>query len=363
MKIAQIAPLFESVPPKFYGGTERVVSYLTEDLVRRGHEVTLFASGDSITSAELVAGCDQALRLHPTIQYALPYQLMALDQVMQRADEFDVLHFHIDLLHFPFIRYLDQPTVTTLHGRIDGPDLVNFFNAHSGVQLVAISEDQGSTLPATSLAGVVYNGLPEDLLPFKYREPGNYLAFLGRISPDKGPERAIEIAARSGLQLKIAAKVDPADRSYWEQEIEPLLRTHSNVEYVGEIDERQKAEFLGQALGLIFPIKWREPFGLVLIEAMACGCPVVAWPEGAVAEVIEEGVSGQIVNSIEAAVAAVGTLSRFDRAQVRRAFERRFTAERMADGYLEIYRGLLKGQRRHLRPAATAGNPDIGAVA
>ena len=362
MKIAQIAPLFESVPPKFYGGTERVVSFLTEELVRRGHEVTLFASGDSVTSAKLVPGCDQAFRLNQNIQWHLPYQLMALDQVMRRADEFDVLHFHIDLLHFPFVRNFRERTVTTLHGRVDGPDVTTFFEAYAGTPLVAISEDQSATLPASSLAGVVYNGLPKNLLPFRHREPGDYLAFLGRISPDKGPERAIEIAARTGLPLKIAAKVDPADRTYWEQVVEPLVRAHSNVEYIGEVNEQEKARFLGEALGLIFPIHWREPFGLVMIEAMACGTPVVAWREGAVPEVIEEGISGHVVQSIDAAVAAVENLASFDRAAVRKAFEQRFTAEHMAEGYLDVYRRLLNGKER--QPKHTGpGKPDMRVVA
>jgi len=362
MKIAQVAPLYESVPPKLYGGTERVVSYLTEELVRRGHEVTLFASGDSVTSAELVSGCDQSLRLNQTIQYALPYQLIALDQVMQRADEFDVLHFHIELLHFPFIRSLSQRTVTTLHGRVDGADVMHFFETFAGTPLVAISEDQGTALPASSLAGIVYNGLPRNLLPFKHRQPGSYLAFLGRVSPDKGPERAIEIAVRTGLPLRIAAKVDPADRTYWEQVIEPLVRAHANIEYIGEVNEQQKAKFLGEALGLLFPIHWREPFGLVMIEAMACGTPVIAWPEGAVPEVIEEGISGHVVDSIDAAVAAVKTLHRFDRTVVRRAFERRFTAEHMAEGYLEIYRRLLNAKERQPQPTSKGGS-DVRVVA
>jgi glycosyltransferase involved in cell wall biosynthesis len=363
MKIAQIAPLYESVPPKFYGGTERVVSFLTEELVRRGHEVTLFASGDSETSAELVAGCEQSFRLNQTIQWTMPYQLIALDQVMQRADEFDVLHFHIDLLHFPFIRSIRNRTVTTLHGRVDGADVTRFFEAFAGTPLVAISEDQGSTLPASSLAGVVHNGLPKDLLPFRRREPGSYLAFLGRISPDKGPERAIEIATRAGLPLKIAAKVDPADRDYWERIVEPLLRAHPNVEYIGEVNERQKAQFLGDALGLIFPIHWREPFGLVMIEAMACGTPVVAWREGAVPEVIEEGISGHVVDSVDAAVAAVGNLPSFDRSVVRQAFERRFTAERMAEGYLEVYRRLLNARDHQPQQPGKGGKPDMRVVA
>lgn len=362
MKIAQIAPLFESVPPKLYGGTERVVSFLTEELVRRGHQVTLFASGDSVTSAELVAGCDQAFRLNKTIRYALPHQLIALDQVMQRADEFDILHFHIELMHFPHVRNFRHRTVTTLHGPVDQPDLKIFFDAFAGTPLVAISADQSADLPGHSLAGVVYNGLPKDLLPFKYPRPGGYLAFLGRISPDKGPERAIEIAAKAGLPLKIAAKIDAADQQYWDQVIEPMVRAHPNVEYVGEVTEAQKAEFLGQALGLIFPILWREPFGLVMIEAMACGTPVVAWRHGAVPEVVEEGISGHVVDNIDDAVAAVRRLAGFDRAVVRRAFERRFTAAHMAEGYLEIYRRLLNAEE-HQPPKASKSGPDMRVVA
>lgn len=362
MKIAQVAPLYESVPPKFYGGTERVVSFLTEELVRRGHEVTLFASGDSVTSAELVSCCDQALRLNEAVQWGLPYELVELDQVLRRADEFDVLHFHTDILHFPLIQSFRERTVTTLHGRVDGPDVTNFFNAFAGTPLVAISEDQSSTLPAASLAGVVHNGLPKDLLPFRHQEPGKYLAFLGRISPDKGPERAIEIATRAGLPLKIAAKVDPADRTYWREVVEPIVRAHPNVEYIGEVTEQQKAEFLGEALGLIFPIHWREPFGLVMIESMACGTPVVAWRQGAVPEVVEEGVSGHVVDSVDAAVEAVENLTSFNRSAVRDCFERRFTAEQMAEGYLEIYRRLVNAAERP--PQQTnSGKPDMRVVA
>lgn len=340
MKIAQIAPLAESVPPRLYGGTERIVSNLTEELVRQGHDVTLFASGDSLTSARLVACSDVALRLNPAVKDHLPHQVRMLEEVRQRADEFDVLHFHIDLLHFPLIRTFADRTVTTLHGRLDLPDLPPLYREFADIPLVSISNDQRRPMPPVNWAGTVYHGLPRDLLPFTEKPKGGYLAFLGRISPEKRPDRAIEIAATAGMPLKIAAKVDNADRAYWDGVIEPMVRRHPNVEFIGEINERQKADFLGNAAALLFPIDWPEPFGLVMIEAMACGTPILAFRCGSVPEVIDEGVSGVLVDSMEEATVKLGRVLGLDRRKVRAAFERRFTAERMARDYLDIYRRL-----------------------
>ncbi len=341
MRIAQIAPLAESCPPRFYGGTERIVSYLTEELVAQGHDVTLFASGDSKTLAELVACSEVALRLNPSVRYAAPHDMVLLEHVRRRASEFDVLHFHVDLIHFPLIQTFADRTVTTLHGRLDLSDLVPFYSTFPKIPLSSISYDQRLPMPATAnWAGNVYHGLPKDLLSFSPNPTGNYLAFLGRISPEKRPDRAIEIATRAGLPLKIAAKIDKLDRHYWEYLIEPMVKANPLVEYVGEINESEKAEFLGNALGLLFPIDWPEPFGLVMIEAMACGTPVVAFQRGSVLEVIEDGKSGFVVSSVEEAIRAVARLKTLDRATVRACFESRFTVERMAKDYLEVYRNL-----------------------
>jgi len=344
MKIAQIAPLMERCPPRLYGGTERVVAYLTDELVRRGHQVTLFASGDSVTSASLVPCCDQALRLNPDVRDPVPYHVMMLDQVRRLANEFDILHFHIDILHFPLIRDIADRTLTTLHGRLDLPDLKPFYTAFAQFPLVSISDHQRKPMPPVNWVGTVYHGLPSDLLPFR-PNPEGYLAFLGRISPEKRPDRAIQIAAAAGLPLKIAAKVDKADQAYWEQVIGPMVAEHPNVEFIGEINEHEKAEFLGNASALLFPIDWPEPFGLVMIEAMACGTPVVAFRSGSVPEIIEDGVSGFIVESMEEAVAAVARIDQLPRAQVRECFERRFTVERMAENYVSIYRRLVESRR------------------
>ncbi|TIM31284.1 MAG: glycosyltransferase family 4 protein [Mesorhizobium sp.] len=339
MKIAQIAPLTEAVPPRTYGGTERIVSYLTEELVRQGHDVTLFASGDSRTSAELVPCCDIALRLNPRVRHDIPHHVMMLEQVRRRADEFDVLHFHIDIFHFPVVRDFAERTVTTLHGRLDLPDLAQLYSMFDDIPLVSISYDQRWPMPPVRWAGTVYHGLPRDLLPFRPKASG-YLAFLGRISPEKGPETAIEIAARSGMPLKIAAKIDKVDQSYWKETVEPQVLRNSNVEFIGEIDERRKADFLGNAAALLFPIDWPEPFGLVTIEAMACGTPVIAFRRGAVPEVIDDGVSGLIVDTADGAVDAVRRINGLDRAQVRRTFEERYTVERMCRDYVAIYGSL-----------------------
>ena len=340
MKIAQIAPLFERVPPRLYGGTERIVSYLAEELVSRGHKVTLFASGDSLTRAELVPCCEQALRLDDAVRDALPYQIIQMEKVRQRADEFDVLHFHTDLLHFPTVRDFGQRTVTTLHGRLDLPDLMPFYSEFRDLPLVSISQAQRWPMPEVNWVGNVPHGLPRDLLPFQPFAKGDYLAFLGRISPEKRPDWAIEIARRAGVKLKIAAKIDRADQTYWEETIRPMIEANPNIEFVGEIDDRQKASFLGEARALLFPIDWPEPFGLVMIEAMACGTPVIAFRCGSVPEVVEHGVSGLIVANVDDAVEAVGHLKHLNRLLVRRAFERRFTVQAMAQGYLRIYCGL-----------------------
>jgi glycosyltransferase involved in cell wall biosynthesis len=349
MKIAQIAPLAESVPPKLYGGTERIVSYLTEELVAQGHDVTLFASGDSTTDARLVSCSDVALRLNSAVQDQLPHQVVMLEEVRQRAHEFDVLHFHIDILHFPLIRDFADRTLTTLHGRLDLPDLQPFYRAFSEIPLVSISNDQRRPMPPVNWSGTVYHGLPTDLLPFKQEPRGEYLAFLGRISPEKRPDRAIEIASKAGLPLKIAAKVDDADRAYWDRVIAPLVSSHPNVEFIGEINEHQKADFLGNAKALLFPIDWPEPFGLVMIEAMACGTPVVAFRCGSVPEVIDEGASGLIVESVDEAVEKIDQVLQLDRRKVRATFEKRFTALRMARDYLDIYRQ-LPGTRTKVAP-------------
>jgi glycosyltransferase involved in cell wall biosynthesis len=371
MRIAQIAPLNESVPPKLYGGTERVVSYLTEELVRQGHDVTLFASGDSKTSARLMRCCDVALRLNPRVRDGLPYHVIMLEEVRQQADEFDVLHFHIDFLHAPLVRAFADRTVTTHHGRLDLPDIAPFYDVFQELPLVAISNDQRRYLPGANWVGTVHHGLPRNLLPFHSHASGGYLAFLGRISPEKGPNRAIEIASRARIPLKIAAKIDRVDHAYWEQQILPMIDAHPNVEFIGEINECQKARFLGEALALLFPIDWPEPFGLTMIEAMACGTPVVALRRGSVPEVLKHRVSGFIVDTIEEAVAAVRHIADLDRAKVRAEFERRFTVECMARDYLNIYeeldgvrtsmtkaRAVNRGEKRlHGVRAVAAGPP------
>jgi glycosyltransferase involved in cell wall biosynthesis len=350
MKIAQIAPLAEAVPPRLYGGTERIVSYLTEELVREGHQVTVFASGDSRTRAELVACAPKALRLDPAVRDPIPHVLMMLDEVRRRAHEFDILHFHMDLFHFPTFTDIAGQTVTTLHGRLDMPDLQSFYRRFRDFPLVSISNDQRGPLPGAHWAGTVYHGLPLELHRFVPSTDQGYLAFLGRISPEKRPDRAIEIARRAGIPLRIAAKVDDADRAYFEQQIEPLLRDPL-VEFVGEIGDADKSEFLGNARALLFPIDWPEPFGLVVIESMACGTPVIAFARGSVAEIVEDGVTGFIVHDIEEAARAVRRLPELDRREVRRRFEQRFSAGRMASDYLEIYRQLARTSTARLRIA------------
>jgi len=353
MKIAQIAPLAECCPPRLYGGTERIVSYLTEELVRLGHEVTLFASGDSRSTARLISTCDIALRLNPAVRDQLPYQMMMLEEVRRRASEFDILHFHIELLHYPLAANFADKMVTTLHGRLDLPDLKPFYSHFREFPLVSISNHQRNPMPPVNWAGTVYHGLPEGLLAFN-AEPADYLAFLGRISPEKRPDRAIAIAARAGMRLKIAAKVDKVDEVYWNTLIGPMIKAHANVEFIGEIDEHQKAEFLGKARALLFPIDWPEPFGLVMIEAMACGTPVIAFSGGSVPEVIDDGITGYVVKDVNDAIGAVKTIDRLDRGVVRAVFEKRFAVERMAKDYLEIYRNLPDVRRAFIRTPAFA---------
>jgi glycosyltransferase involved in cell wall biosynthesis len=344
MRIAQVAPLFESVPPKRYGGTERVVSYLTEELVRQGHDVTLFASGDSVTAARLVAACRRSLRLDKECVDQLAHQVVLLEKVFRQASEFDVIHFHVDYSHFPLTRRRRMPHVTTLHGRLDIPDLIPLYLEFPEMPLVSISDAQREPLPWVNWLATVYHGLPVDLYRFR-KEHGTYLAFLGRISPEKRVDRAIEIAKHTGMPLKIAAKVDQVDRDYFETVIRPLLE-HPLVEYVGEIGEEEKSEFLGNAYALLFPIDWPEPFGLVMIEAMACGTPVIAYREGSVSEVLEQGRTGFIVDGLEDAVQAVERIPQLRRVDCREVFERRFTAARMARDYLRIYESLI-GSRHH----------------
>lgn len=360
MKIAQIAPLTERCPPKLYGGTERIVSYLTEELVRLGHAVTLFASGDSQTSARLISCSPAALRLDPAVEDPLPYHIMMLEEVRRRADEFDVLHFHIDLLHCPLVGELDGRTVTTLHGRLDLPELRPFYETFPDIPLVSISNDQRSSMPPVNWVGTIHHGLPRNLLRFTaVPKAGGYLAFIGRISPEKGADRAIEIAARTGFPLKIAAKIDEEDQAYWDETIAPLVASHPNVTFIGEISEAKKAAFLGNARALLFPIDWAEPFGLVMIEAMACGTPTIAFRCGSVPEVIDDGISGFIVDDLSEAVAAVGRVDELERAKIRAAFEKRFTVERMADEYLTIYRN-LPGLRAGGRPQSGASGRNLG---
>ena len=355
LRIAQVSPLHESVPPKTYGGTERVVSWLTEELVRQGHQVTLFASGDSRTAARLVAGSPRGLRLDacrdmsPEMRSLIAH-VIQFDQVMALAGDFDIIHFHTEPLQHGVFRHLPVPTLTTLHGRLDLPELAILYRAFPDLPVVSISNDQRRPLPHLNWISTVYHGLPPDLLALDERG-GDYLVFLGRISPEKRPDRAIEIARRAGVPLKIAAKVDAKDKEYFEREIEHLMR-QDGVEYVGEVADADKQALLGGARGLLFPIDWPEPFGLVMIEAMACGTPVIAWKCGSVPEVIDAGESGFVVDSIDAAVEAVHALPRLTRRACREAFDRRFTAASMAHRYVSLYQGLIQALPRSAMGAA-----------
>lgn len=339
MRIAQVSPLFERVPPLYYGGTERIVAYLTDELLALGHDVTLFASGDSMTAANLVPCSKNSLRLDKSCIDPIPHHLLMLEQVMARAEEFDIIHFHIDYLHYPFSRRYGYPCVTTLHGRLDIPDLVPLYREYREIPVVSISDAQRRPLPWINWAGTVHHGLPLALLPFN-EKPRGYLAFLGRISPEKGLDVAIAIAEQSGVTLKIAAKVDKENLEYYENMIKPLLQSPF-AEYVGEIGEEEKKEFLGNADALIFPIDWEEPFGLVMIESMACGTPVIAFGRGSVPEVVKNGVSGYVVDDVPGAVAAVAEVGALSRHGCREYFEELFAAGRMAEDYLDIYEGII----------------------
>jgi glycosyltransferase involved in cell wall biosynthesis len=360
MKIAQVAPLTEAVPPKLYGGTERVVAYLTDALVELGHEVTLFASGDSLTKADLAPIWPRALRLDPNVKDFFAPVFMELETVARRAHEFDMIHAHLDYFGYPLLRLLDVPSVTTLHGRLDLPELPPLYGLYGDIPVVSISDSQRAPLPQANYVATILHGLPKDLLS-QGPGTGGYLAFLGRISPEKAPDAAIRIAARAGMPLKIAAKVDKVDEEYFKTTIEPLL-SQGHVEFIGEIGEHQKGEFLGNAAGLLFPIAWPEPFGLVMIEAMACGTPVVAFDNGSVPEVLESGVTGFIVQNEDQAVDAVSQLCTLNRDRIRAEFDRRFTAHHMAQNYLKLYSRLSKarhtahpGQSRSAR-ARLGGN-------
>jgi glycosyltransferase involved in cell wall biosynthesis len=352
MKIAQVAPLTESVPPRYYGGTERIVAYLTEALVDAEHEVTLFASGDSRTRANLVPGCPRALRLEG-VSDQLAWHLCMLEQVFERADEFDLIHFHVHYLHFPSTRRQPIANVTTLHGRLDLPELQPLHRQFADMPMVSISDAQRSPLPWLNWRGTIHHGLPLNLYEFQPK-PDGYLAFIGRLAAEKRPDRAIEIARRAGLKLKIAAKIDPQDRSYFEQTVKPLL-SQPHVEYIGEIGEEDKSAFLGGARALLFPIDWPEPFGLAMIEALACGTPVVAFRGGSVAEIVRDGICGFVCDDIDQAVAAVGRVTELSRRRCREEFEQRFSVARMAADYVRIYQGLIEEHHGYEREAARRG--------
>jgi len=348
MHIAQIAPLTETVPPKLYGGTERVVANLCDALVQLGHEVTLFAAADARTDAKLIPVRNCSIRLDPApLKSDIAAHFAMLHEVRRRAWQFDILHFHIDLLHFPFFEHQAHRTVTTLHGRLDLTDLEAAYAHWPQFGLVSISDHQRTPLPSLNWLGTIPHGMPTHQFVFRARPQPGYLAFIGRISPEKRPDVAISIARRAGIPLKIAAKVDKVDRDYFETHIAPLL-DHPLIDYIGEIGDREKSEFLGNARALLFPIDWPEPFGLVMIEAMACGTPVIAWNRGSVPEVVEHGVTGYIVDSEEEALAALSTIDRIDRHTVRAVFERRFAARTMARAYVDLY-ARLRDSRPLLR--------------
>jgi len=348
MRIAQVAPLYESVPPKLYGGTERVVSYLTEELVRLGHDVTLFASGDSETKARLVPACDRALWRDPQCRETLPQHVRLMELVFREARKFDVIHFHCDYLQFPHLRRHTTPGVTTLHGRVNLHDLKSVFDEFAETPLVSISDNQRRPLPEANWQATVYHGLPRDLHTFRPRG-GDYLLFVGRISPEKRLDRAIEIARQTGRTLKVAAKIYDEDRAYYQNSIEPLMRdSKSFVEFVGEVGGKDKDELMGNAHALLFPIDWPEPFGLVMIESLACGTPVIAWDNGSVPEVLSHGETGFVVDTIEGAVKAVASVGSLSRYACRLAFEQRFDATRMAKDYVQVYTRLNRGAGRNL---------------
>jgi glycosyltransferase involved in cell wall biosynthesis len=342
LRIAQVAPLYESVPPRLYGGTERVVSWLTEELVALGHDVTLFASGDSQTSARLVPVCPTALWRDPAVRETLPQHVRMVEMVFRNLSQFDVIHFHCDYIHFPLVHRQPCANVTTLHGQIHLHDVQGLFRDYPELPLVSISDAQRRPLPDANWQATIYHGLPRDLHTFQPR-PAKYLLFVGRTSPEKGLERAIEIARIAGMPLKIAAKIYDEDRTYFENTIAPLLRKHrSFVEFIGEVGGQRKNDLVGGAAALLFPIDWSEPFGLVMIEALACGTPVIGWRNGSVPEIVEHGVSGFVVESIAEAVEGVNRIREIDRARCRREFEQRFDSRRMALQYVAAYRQLIE---------------------
>jgi glycosyltransferase involved in cell wall biosynthesis len=353
MRIAQVSPLWESVPPKLYGGTERVVSFITDELVRLGHDVTLFASGDSVSAARLEPICPQALRLITgTFNREAPITLQ-MERAFSPSDEFDLIHSHLDLLGFPAARRCPVPVLTTLHSRLDLPELEPVFREFAEIPLVSISDAQRQPLPWANWQATVHHGLPRDLYTFQPRA-GRYLAFLGRIAPEKCPDQAITVAKRTGIPVRIAAKVDAADREYFRERIEPLL-DHPLVEYVGEITDAEKNDFLGEACALLAPFDWPEPFGLVFIEALACGTPVLAYRRGSAPEIIDDGVTGCLCENLDELTAAVEQVSTLDRRRCRQTFEARFTVERMVQDYLEVYEQIVSDRstatlRSHLRP-------------
>jgi glycosyltransferase involved in cell wall biosynthesis len=340
MRIAQVAPLYECVPPKLYGGTERIVSYLTEELVRHGHEVTLFASGDSLTNANLIPISPQALRLDTKCIDQLAHHVRMLEAVVAHQNEFDLIHFHIDYLHFPLARIMGWTTLTTLHGRLDIPDLAPLYHEFKEMPVSSISNAQREPLPWLNWQGTAYHGLPKNQYEFSSTSKG-YLAFLGRTSPEKGLDEAIAIARKVGMPLKIGAKVDNADLEYFEQHIKPIIQ-QSDIEFLGEIGFPEKNELLGGAAALLFPIRWPEPFGIVMIEAMACGTPVIAYSQGSVPEVLEDGVTGLLASDIDSASKAVMELQQFNRVRCRRRFEERFTSDVMCSQYLRMYQSLVR---------------------
>lgn len=357
MRIAQVAPLYESVPPKTYGGTERVVNNLTETLIELGHDVTLFASGDSITKGELVPGAERSLRLNPDCPDPLIHHYIMLEKVYRMREQFDVVHFHVDYLHFPRTRAENLINVSTLHGKLTIPDLYPLYREFPEMPVISISDSQRAPLPWLNWQATVYHGLPLGL----YRastQPEGYLAFLGRISPEKGVDRAIEIARRSGLPLKIAAKIDKADEEYFNEVVSPLLKENrGRVEFIGEINDREKQDFLGNARALLFPINWPEPFGMVMIEAMACGTPVIAFSQGSVPEIIENGKNGYICESVEEAVRRVSEVHEIDRMGCRKYFETNFSAVRMANDYLRVYKKLIADSTLTTRPPLRVTKP------
>ncbi len=351
MRIAQVAPLTEAVPPKFYGGTERVVHWLTEELVALGHDVTLYASGDSQTSAKLEAAWPRALRLDGSVRDPNALHMLMLERVRQRADDFDFLHFHLDYYPFSIFSRCHTPFITTLHGRLDLPEHQPLFATFPSIPIISISDAQRRPIPHAGWVNTVYHGLPEKMLTPQPVKP-QYLAFLGRIAPEKRVDRAIRVALECGIPLKIAAKVDRVDREYYDEQIKPMI-DGKNIEYIGEITDAQKSDFLSGAVALMTPIDWPEPFGLVMIEAMACGTPVIAFNRGSVPEVVDEGVTGFIVEDEKSAIGAVYRLSELSRAGVRKRFEERFTARRMAQDYLAVYRQLMEAGAPRLKLVAS----------